>query len=730
MVKTKSTIVFMGTYPPRECGIATFTQDLLDSSQIYLGEDVNCKVAAFNLSPLDTYKYPPEVEWEIDQNSQQEHIDFANLVNNDLDISGVILQHEYGIFGGDDGVNILSFIENCKKPILVTLHTVMPDPSPDTKKVTERIIKRADVLVVLTNNSKELALKIYPEAQGKIFVIPHGIHPVEFSEPEEFKKKLELENHSIITTFGLLSRGKGIEFAIKALPAVIKKHPTLLYLILGETHPVIRRNEGEQYRIELSQLVTKLGLTSHVKFYDQYLSLRDLFKFLRATDIYISTSTNPNQAVSGTLSYALGTGRAVISTEFAQAKEIVNHDIGRLVPIQDPEALSTALLELLDQGTALKKMHLTAYTTTRSMLWSNVAKQYSKLLTRTMIPRVNTAHLRNMTDGYGLFQFAKLTAPNKAFGYTLDDNARALIVCSWLVTQKKLAKTDPLISIYLTFLKRCQLADGSFTNYIATDKTVTIQNTEEDLQDAQSRALWCLSEVISNMLLPSKIRHQATTMFLLALPRVAQITHRRARATIIKALTLAQQVLPMQRETLLKTIKKLANSLVEDLKNHTDKSWKWFDTHLTYNNAVLPESLITAGEITKNALYTKQGLETLQFLIDKTFSSTRYLPIGNSDWYENNNKRSHFDQQPEDPASMMLVLVAAYKATRDDKYRNLARTCFSWFLGNNSLNSPLYDYKTGGCYDGLHPDRVNLNQGAESLVSYLMSRLTIKEIYS
>ena len=381
----KSTIVFLTTYPPRECGIATFTQDLFHYCQKFLGSGFNCKVAAFNLSPLDTYKYPREVVWQIDQNNKEDYLQLARDINGDPSVVGAIIQHEYGIFGGVYGEKILFFMRECKKPILVSLHTVTPLPDSKKKKITEEIIELASTIVVLTKSSKELIERIYPKSIGKVFIIPHGIHPVPFSFQKEFKEKLELSNHIVLSTFGLLSRNKGIEYAIQALPSIIKKYPSILYIILGETHPVIRRNEGEKYRLELAKLITTLGLKKYVKFYDQYLSLHDLLEFLQATDIYMATAINPNQTVSGTLSYALGTGRAVISTDFAYAKEIVTPDIGRLVPIKDSPSLASALFELLKNKRDLRSMGRNAYNKTRSMLWSNVAKKYTNLIMKEIL---------------------------------------------------------------------------------------------------------------------------------------------------------------------------------------------------------------------------------------------------------------------------------------------------------------------------------------------------------
>jgi len=725
MSDNKPTIVFLSTYPPRECGIATFTQDLFRYSRKTLGPGFRCKVAALNISPLDKYTYPPEVEWEIDQSNKKDYINLAEEINADINISGVILQHEYGIFGGVDGENILYFMRHCKKPIIVTLHTALPAPSPKMLEVTTKIIELASNVIVLTKSSKEVIEEVYPNSRGKTFIIPHGIHPVAFTTQKEFKDKLELGNHIILSTFGLLSRGKGIEYAIKALPAVVKKYPSVMYLILGQTHPVIRRNEGEEYRLKLEHLVTRLGLEEHVKFYDQYLSLPDLLEFLQATDIYISTSINPNQAVSGTLSYALGSGRAVISTEFAQSKEIITSDIGRLVPIKNSEAITSSIIDLLNNKEILITLARNAYEKTRVMLWSNVSEKYTNLLMRTIVPPINLKHLYKMTDDFGLIQFSVFTNPDNDSGYTLDDNVRALIACSWFLKNKYNKKIQAMINIYFAFMKKCQQKDGSFINYIGfNDKLPTDQNSKEDLEDSQARAMWALGEIIDNKVLSLKLRNQAKNMFLLSFEKQSKFTHLRSKAFAIKSLVLVIDSMPEYRKEILENIKDYADSLIEMLKENSHKSWVWFEKDLNYNNALLSESLFLAGAVLKNPIYKNKGINTLNFLISKTFSSDMYMPIG-SGWYMNTKKRNQYDQQPEDPSAMILALSRAYKNTHNEEYKNLAKMCFSWFLGNNSLNKSLYDEKSGGCYDGLHPDRVNLNQGAESLVSYLMSNETV-----
>ncbi len=719
----------MGTYPPRECGIATFNQDLLTSSQKLLGRDVICKVVAMNLLPLTTYSYPNEVEWQIDQNNLKEHSNLAETFNSNPLISGVVLQHEYGIYGGTDGENILQFMEAYIKPIVVTLHTVLPNPSENMKRVTQRIIRRANIIIVLTNSSKLLLEKVYPESLNKVHVIPHGIHQVLFTTTLPAKKALKLEKRTVLSTFGLLSRGKGIEYVIKALPEAIANHPEILYLILGQTHPIVRREEGESYRSELVELVKQLKLENYVRFYDQYLNLSDLFEYLKATDIYISTSINPNQAVSGTLSYALGTGRAVISTEFAQAKEIIKIDSGILVPIKDSSAYSKALNTLLKDKNKLPKMNISAYEQTRVMLWSNVANLYSELLQQNILPDIKLTHLQNMTDNFGLFQFANLNIPDKKFGYTLDDNARALIICNWLKVSFKVDKLDSLIDTYLHFIEKCQLSNGVFINYIDfNNKTKSKQNDTEDLEDCNARAMWALAEIVHNKFVSVKSKNLAKSLFIKAIPYAEKLHHIRSSAFVIKSFALFQEVYPEYQQEFIKTINNNADKLVKKYKLNSIKSWKWFDSYLGYNNAIVPESLLIAGNVTSNKKYIEKGVESLNFLIKKTFSDRRYMPIGHSHWYKNKQKRSNFDQQPEDPASMILALVSAFEITHDYNYQDLIYTCFSWFMGNNSLQLSLYNHDNGGCFDGLHPDRMNQNQGAESLVSYLLSRISVSKI--
>ncbi len=722
--------MFIATYPPRECGIATFTQDLLSAFKKMFKENAECVVAAINLSALDSYEYPPEVHWQISENNKTEYRALANDLNQNPKILTTIIQHEYGIFGGEEGENILSFISAYKKTLIVTLHTVIPNPSPKMKLVTEKIIKRANKIVVLTENSKKTVEALYQSSVGKIVVIPHGIHNTSFISTTRPKQKLQLENKSVLTTFGLLSRGKGIEYVLKALPVAVKQFPQLVYLVLGETHPVVRRTEGESYRLELLSLVEKLNLKKHVKFFDQYLDLPDLLNFLKATDIYISTSINPNQAVSGTLSYALGAGRAVISTDFVQARELISENIGRVVPAKDSKVLEREIISLLSNPGKLKKMNRYAYEITRPMLWTNVALGFSKIILelspqlypKGSLPEINLTHLHYMSDNFGLFQFADLNKPNKKFGYTLDDNARALVVACAL-------QENELVEKYLNFISLCQLPDGTFTNYLShKKKEPTVQNTQEDTEESYARALWGVCFVLNTPNLKPEVYSLAKGILLTALPNAHNLDHVRAKALTVKALALIYNSGVLKQNILQDLVDKHAKSLHNSFKENSNESWSWFDNSLEYNNAVLPESLFVASVVTKNRLYIKTAHKSLKFLVDKTFTHKMYIPIGNETWHTQNQNRSQFDQQPEDPTAMVLALATAYKITHNEKYKKLAEVCFSWFLGNNILKMPLYNSLNGGCFDGLHPDRVNLNQGAESLVSYLLARIEIEAI--
>ncbi len=726
-------VVYLSTFPPRECGIATFTQDLTNAIDNTFYPRIKSKIIAMNTSESDFQVYPSKVIFEINQNDEASYQSAAQKINALNQVRCVNIQHEYGIHGGLWGVNIMAFLKELKKPSVLTMHTVPPSPDPEMLEITKDMLRLVNKVVVLTKLAKEILIEKYLVDPDKINVIPHGIHPVLFTLPQQTKVKFGYKNKIVLSTFGLLSRNKGIEYVIKALPRIVKKHPNILYLIIGQTHPVVRRKEGESYREELLELVKNLKLTNNVKFFDRYLPLNEIIKFLQATDIYISTSLDPNQTVSGTLSYALGTGRCIVSTAFSQAKEIINDDTGRLVDFRNPDAYADAVLKLLENKNQLEEMYFCAYASTRNMLWSNVAISYINLFNSIApqisvedhnLPTFNLDHLRRMTDSYGLFQFAKLTNPDPQYGYTVDDNARALIVVSKYFQETNNKPALTLANTYLNFIEQCQVG-SHFYNYISYQQELENEaNHNVDLSDSNGRTVWALSELISKPKIPKKLKQKAIKTLQKWIDGYHQYDFPRANAFIIKGLSLLK---PRHQISCYKDIiKKSSEYLFSLYKKNSDTDWQWFENSLTYANGIFPEAMFLSYLINKDPQYLKVAESSLEFLINNSFQGPIYVPIGQKTWFQKGDQnRQHYDQQPEDVVAMVQALKTAYKVTKKRKYKNLMFKTFYWFLGNNLLGEQVYDKTTGGSFDGLTPTGVNLHQGAESTVSYLLARLVV-----
>ncbi|MFA4992254.1 MAG: glycosyltransferase, partial [Candidatus Omnitrophota bacterium] len=561
-----------------------------------------------------------------------------------------------------------------------------------------------------------------------------------------FSKKINL------LTFGFLNRGKGLEHVIEALPKVVKAYPDLIYVILGVTHPNVLKEEGENYRNFLVQKIHDLKLSSHVNFYNEYVSLDELLHFLRAADIYIATSLNPNQAVSGTLSYALGSGRPVISTPFAQARELITSETGILVNFRDPDSYAEAIMRLLKDPSMREQLGKNAYFRTRNMTWENVALEYSKLFSRCSgdiaevsrrkkIPRVNLSHMFRLTDDFGIMQFAKLSSPDISSGYTLDDNARALIAaCACYgglgkalkapYPDKQKSELLRRIEAYLRFIEFVLGEDRVFCNYVKSDRSIDVElNKKDSLDDANGRALWALAAAAAADCLPDSVRDK--TLFLLKkrIEKYRMLESPRSIAFCAKGVSL---LLKKTREIEGKDLKEMlvahCDRLVSFYRGASSEEWQWFENYLTYSNAVLPEALILGHVYTGNREYLDTGVRTLDFLIGKTFVSGIYAPIGQDGWHHKDGERRYFDQQPEDVSAMVCALATAYSITKKDHYKRLMHEAFNWFLGDNSLKQVVYDRTTGGCYDGVGEGYINLNQGAESTTSYLLARLAIMGI--
>ncbi len=723
----KDIIISLGTFPPRQCGIATFSKDLLTAYNHLFLPPAAMKVVAMQ-SPNEKIKYPKTVLFTINQDETQSYLDAANKINKNPQVKLVSIQHEFGIYGGIKGSYLELFLGAIKKPVVVTFHTVLPSPDPGFINSVRKIVKLSHGIVVMTELSREILITDYRIPKAKITIIPHGIHPQSYiSTSSEAKTRLGLPQSLTLTTFGLLSKNKGIEYIIQSLPDVIKVHPSIKYYIIGRTHPTVKKYDGEEYRKKLQQLVRELGLDKHVVFINRYFNANELLQYLEATDIYISGSVDPNQAVSGTLSYALGSGRPVISTSFAQASEIVTPDVGALVPFKDPKAFSRSIIKLLKDKVRLQKMGKNAYFKTRHMVWPNVGLAYAKYFLGFLkdaphqhrkLPSIKLDHIKNLTDGFGIFQFAHMHIPDTQHGYTLDDNARALQVMTNYYQRFRDPTVLPFIGTYLKFIKTAAIGDGKFHNYFNADKTLNVEaDTRDSLEDANARCMFALMTVIGSSRLPDELRKKASRLYHPASGTV--FGSPRSAAFYVKGL----YALHDKQPNILEEIKQNCDFLVEAYKKYSSDDWQWFETRLTYSNAVLPEALLLGYLMTGKKEYLTIGKKTLDFLISHTFVDGVYVGIGQDGWFESGGEKAEFDQQPEDPAAMVQTLKVMYGINNQERYNELMHIAFNWFLGDNVLGQFVHDTVTGGSYDGISKNRTNLNQGAESSLVYLLARL-------
>ena len=742
-------ILYVSTFPPRECGIATFTQDLTNAIDREFAPAVKSKILAMNPDGTSLYNYSRKVTAQIRDTDIEDYIQAANDINRSSDIKLVNIQHEYGIHGGDWGNYILPFLELINKPIVVTLHTVLPRPDKHLKKITQDIVAKASGIVVMTKHSSKLLRNTYQIDKKKpIAIIPHGVHHVSYPSKTRSKVKLQLSGRTILSTFGMLGPDKGIEYAIQALPAIVEKYPDVLYLVLGATHPTIVKECGEVYRNKLVRLVKKLSLDNNVKFYNKYLDLPELIDFLKATDIYISPTLNPRQAVSGTVSYAFSCACPIVATANQYAKDTIAPTRGYLVDFADPEPIEKSVMAILDDPQMASEMKKDAYYYSRHMTWQNVALAYFKFFNdfakitpreQDKLPSININHFRTMTDDFGMIQFAAHTKPDNHSGYCLDDNVRALLGCVKLYATRPTASLLRLINIYFSYLKLSQRSDGHFNDFINHNKTINKELPES--QDSFGRAIWSLGVVINSRKLSAELISSAIKVFNKSLPEVKNLNFSRAIAFSLLGLSQAYHYFVKQGDQkrsaqLSALMTDLADKLIakysEQAAANTGSTdiWRWFDDSLTYSNYKIPEALFAVSSILKDKKYLQVAEESIDFLAKVSFDKEYYNAIGQDGWYFRNGKRAYFDQQPEDAASAVEALVQAFKTTSNKKYAGEAKLAFGWFLGKNHLNQMIYDEATGGCYDGLGKQSINFNQGAESTISYFLARLAIEDVYT
>ncbi len=727
-------IVCLATFPPRQCGIATFTADLTAAVDQMFGPAVETKIVAMNLSEVSHLPYPDKVIFQISQPNEKDYVNAANKLNQLKEVELVNVQHEFGIFGGEYGAHLLLFLERLHKPVVTTLHTVLPAPDEKMRRIVQAIMKYSKGIIVMTHSSKEILRRDYGLNPDRIQVIPHGIHHVPYRASKHAKAGLGFANKLILSTFGLLNPGKGIEYVIEALPPVVEKFPNVRFLVAGVTHPVVLEQEGEKYRNFLIKKVYELGLSNYVSFYNTYFDLNKLLMFLEATDIYLSTSLSPNQAVSGTLSYALGNGRPVISTSFAQAREDITDEVGILTGFKNPRAFSEAIIKLLENDQLRLKMGKTAYFRTRYMTWENVALSYLKYFSRFVpeltsgprkLPSIKLTHLAKLTDNFGMIQFGNLTEPDMTSGYTLDDNARALVVVTLHYKKFEIPSSLKLASTYLNFLYRVGKPDGYFNNFVNPDQSIDERkNALENPDDANARGLYALAQVSVSKQIPKRFRTRAHAFFEQSFRKDVAFSSPRAIAFYIKALYCLLS--KWKEPKTLAALKYHCEQLVALYENSHSPDWEWFEPYLTYANAILPEALLLGYKITGERKYLEVSGKTLDFLIEHTFKDGIYVPIGQNGWFPKGGTRQYFDQQPEDVAATVEALNTMFQVTDKKHYRELAYKAFNWFLGDNVLGQVVYDRTTGGCYDGVGEKFINLNQGAESTISYLLARLSFE----
>ncbi len=724
-------ILYVSSYPPRECGIATFTQDLTLAFEKKFNPITKAKIVALNDQSTSMYNYGNKVFSALTATDSAPYIQLAKKINRQDDIKIVNIQHEFGLFGGDWGNYLLPFLQALEKPVVTSFHTVLPHPEPDLYNVVRAIADSSKTLVVMNQHSKILLEKDYEIPSDKIVLIPHGIPQTPFEPSDTFKEKFGLKGKIVLSTFGMLSRNKGIEYTIRALPKIVKHFPNITYLILGATHPVVRREDGEEYRNFLTQEVDRLGLKNNVKFYNKYLTLEEIVQYLKATDIYISPTLDLGQSVSGTLSYAMGCGRPIISTATAYAKYIIDDRNGALIPTKNASVTSKTLLELLRDPKRMKAMGQESYERSRQMIWPNVAaayfdvyKKHAHLETEERkLPEIKLDHLFRLTDEFGILHHARYSKPAKRFGYSLDDNARALIVSAraYALTQKP--DLLNLIKIYLNFLKFCQEKNGTFVNFVSSHRKRLISEFDED---TQGRTLWALGLVSGIQTLPPEILVEVRALFQSTLKTLSTLQSPRAIAFAMFGLYFWLKHSP--DATLLTQFIAFADLQLKTYSAAEKPDWHWFEDRFTYSNSALPESLFYAYDLTQRKKYLTVAKKSLEFLKKTTFENNYYSPIGQNGWYVRHQKRAYFDQQPEDAAAMVQSKIAAYQITKKSKYLEKAFTSFQWFLGKNHLNQMVYDEVTGGCNDGVGQYAINLNQGAESTLSYLLARLTVHDI--
>ncbi|QWK09598.1 MAG: glycosyltransferase family 4 protein [Thermoflexus hugenholtzii] len=738
-------IALVGTYVPRPCGIATFTHDLAKAMAEAQGTSQGgaenpspflstVQVVALT-NPPQRYDYGPEVVFEIRADVPEDYRAAAAYLNQ-APIDGVCLQHEYGIFGGPDGAYVLELVERLRKPLVVTLHTVLYEPSEGQRRVLIALARRADQVVVMAERARQFLVERYGVPAERITRIDHGAPAMPLEDPGPYKARLGLDGRRVLLTFGLLSPNKGIETMIEAMKRLVPHHPDLLYLVVGATHPEVRRRFGEAYRRFLEEEIARAGLQEHIHFVDRYLDREELLTFLMAADIYVAPYLAREQIVSGTLTYALACGKAIVSTPSWYAEEMLGEGRGLLVPFRDPEAMARALDQLLSNPEEWDRLRRAAYARGREMAWPIVGARYLELFRQVLerprpglrpawlparplrLPAVRLEHLRRLTDDTGMLQHARFTIPDRRFGYCTDDNARALLftVREWQRTGE--ASLLPLMEVYLAFLQYAWNPETQrFRNFMAYDRR-WLESTGSE--DAYGRAMWALGEAAAFG--PEGIAEPAWTLFQEAWPGAWSLEHPRPWAYAILGGVAMLQRFPGDRRIRAGCLE-LTRRLEARFEAYARPGWPWCDDRVTYDNGILPAALIAAGYSLQEPRWMERGLVVLNWLVEiQTNPQGGHLSfVGNRGWFPRGGEKARFAQQPIEGAAMAEAAAWAWRATEDRIWLEVLERCVGWFLGWNDRGCALADLKTGGCRDGLEATEVSVHQGAESTLAWLLT---------
>jgi glycosyltransferase involved in cell wall biosynthesis len=756
-----SRIAVIGNYLPRHCGIATFTTDLCEALSTEYG---TARLLALPVDDTEQgYDYPARVRWSLAQDdltSYQEAAEFLNFNNIDM----VCLQHEYGIFGGPAGSHILHLLRSLKMPVVTTLHTVLREPDADQLRVMEGIAELSDRLIVMSQLSSQFLQEIFKVPGSKIDMVPHGVPDLPFLDPNFYKDRFGVEGKAVLLTFGLLSPNKGIENVIQAMPQILSKHENVVYLVAGATHPHVLRREGDKYRASLQALAKEVGVESRVIFHDRFVSPEEMAEFIGAADIYITPYRHEAQVVSGTLAYALGAGKAIISTPYWHALELLDHGRGALVPFQNPDAIALKTIELLTTPALRHAMRKRAYLFGRDMVWKKAAQGYMESFSRVrsdrletprvqfsaratpkslnQIPELKLNHVNTLTDDTGMLQHAIFTIPNRAEGYTTDDNARALIFAVLLdelgmeelgVDRPGMGQSGKTASAnpdwpfrYLAFLEHAFNPEKKrFRNFLGYNHR---WKEEQGSEDSHGRALWALGTLLARST-NQGLRGAAGRLFEVSVPAVVEFHSPRACAYALLGMQEYLHAYPGDRDAQRVRLA-LAQRLLEMYQSIRRPGWQWFEDVVAYGNARLSQAMLLVGSACGNERMLSAGLDSLDWLMDtqRCQINGHFVPIGSQGFYRRGGEQARFDQQPIEAAGAVSACLEAHRVTGDNRWRSQAWSAFNWFLGDNDLQLPLYDSETGGCRDGLHPDRANQNQGAESTLSFLMALLEMRSL--